>query len=64
MIPTKLVAIAVLCALAITAVPVDDVAVVGTAEAVLCEPENVKCHQRQVECLVDLATNLGGACPL
>ena len=51
-----------LCALALTVVPVDDVAVVGTAEAVVCRPADVECHEQRLRCYVRALTE-GGVCP-
>jgi len=57
----KLLALALLLAVALVALPVDDV-VSGTASAVVCRVDDLECHERQARCYVRAIVE-GGGCP-
>ena len=61
MIPTKLFVVAIVAALAVISVPVDDLAV-GSAAAVVCDVEDVECRVQQLRCFVRAIVH-GGVCP-
>ena len=57
----KLLAFAMLLAIALVALPVDDL-VTGNAAAVVCRVDDLECHERQARCWVRSVVE-GGACP-
>lgn len=59
--PMKLLAIAMLLAVALVALPVDGLATT-TASAVVCDVDDLACHERQARCYVRSVTE-GDACP-
>lgn len=61
----KLLAIATLAALALVAAPLDVLAPVDTAAAVYCEPEDIECRKKQLDCELQFLQDPGTwyACP-
>lgn len=57
----RLFVLAVVCALAVMSLPVDDLAV-GSAAAVVCEVEDVECRAKQLRCIIR-SIIFGGFCP-